>query len=95
MPAGWLEQAQKVVTEFPRFLDEFENLLVGNEILMARTQGIGVLSPKLAINAGISGPMVRASGVNYDIRKVDKYGIYTASTSACRWAAMATSTTAT
>ena len=58
------------------FLDEYEQLLVGNEILMARTQGIGVLSRELAINAGISGPMARASGVNYDIRKVDKYGIY-------------------
>jgi NADH-quinone oxidoreductase subunit D len=76
MPAGWLEQAQKVVTEFPRFLDEYENLLVGNEILMERTQGIGVLSPELAIDSAISGPMARASGVNYDIRKVDNYSIY-------------------
>jgi NADH-quinone oxidoreductase subunit D len=76
MPAGWLEQAQKVVREFPRFLDEFEQLLVSNEILMERTQGVGVLSKELAINAGMSGPMARASGVNYDIRKVDKYGIY-------------------
>jgi NADH-quinone oxidoreductase subunit D len=75
-PAGWLEQAQKLVTEFPRFLDEYENLLVGNEILMERTQGIGVLSPELAIDSAISGPMARASGVNYDIRKVDNYSIY-------------------
>jgi NADH-quinone oxidoreductase subunit D len=44
--------------------------------LMARTQGVGILRPELAVNAGISGPMLRASGVNYDIRKVDKYGIY-------------------
>jgi NADH-quinone oxidoreductase subunit D len=76
MPAGWLEQAQNVVREFPRFLDEYENLLVSNEILMERTQGVGVLSKELAINAGMSGPMARASGVNYDIRKVDKYSIY-------------------
>jgi NADH-quinone oxidoreductase subunit D len=75
-PAGWLEQAQKVVQEFPRFLDEYESLLVGNEVLMERTQGIGVLTKELAINSAISGPMARASGVNYDIRKVDKYGIY-------------------
>src|ERR1039457_3162612 len=47
MPAGWLEQAWSVVREFPKFLDEYENLLVGNEILMERTQGIGVLSPEL------------------------------------------------
>jgi NADH-quinone oxidoreductase subunit D len=76
MPAGWLDQAKKVVSEFPRFLDEYESLLVGNEILMERTQGIGVLSRELAVNAAISGPMARASGVNYDIRKVDKYSIY-------------------
>lgn len=76
VPAGWLEQAQKVIDAFPRFLEEYERLLAGNEILMARTQGIGVLSRELAVNAGITGPMARASGVNYDLRKVDKYGIY-------------------
>ena len=76
LPAGWLQQAQKVVDAFPRFLDEYEQLFTENEILMARTQGVGVLSGELAVNAGITGPMLRASGVNYDIRKVDKYGIY-------------------
>jgi NADH-quinone oxidoreductase subunit D len=76
LPAGWLEQTRKVVAEFPRFLDEFENLLAGNEILLARTQGVGVLSRELAIQGGVTGPILRASGVNYDIRKVDKYGIY-------------------
>ena len=76
MPAGWLDQAKKVVAEFPKFLDEYEKLLVGNEILMERTQNVGVMSKELAINAGMSGPMARASGVNYDIRKVDKYGLY-------------------
>jgi len=76
LPAGWLQQAQQVVEAFPRFLDEYESLLVSNEILMARTQGVGVLSKELAINAGITGPMLRACGVNYDLRKVDKYGIY-------------------
>jgi NADH-quinone oxidoreductase subunit D len=76
MPTGWLDQAKRVVAEFPRFLDEFENLLVSNEILMERTQGVGVLSKELAINSGMSGPMARASGVPYDIRKIDHYGIY-------------------
>ena len=46
LPAGWLDQAQKVVAGFPRFLDEYEQLLVSNEILMERTQGIGVLSQR-------------------------------------------------
>ncbi len=74
--ADWLQQAQKVMEAFPRFLDEYERLLTENEILMARTQGVGVLPRELAVNAGITGPMLRASGINYDIRKVDKYGIY-------------------
>ncbi|HEX8813390.1 MAG TPA: NADH-quinone oxidoreductase subunit D [Terracidiphilus sp.] len=76
MSEAHLNAARKIVAELPRFIDEFENLLTSNEILMARCQGMGVLKPELAVNAGITGPMLRASGVNYDIRKVDHYGIY-------------------
>jgi len=76
LPEGWLEQARLVVDRFPRFLDEFENFLGSNEILIARTQGVGVLPAELAVNAGVTGPMLRASGVNYDLRKADAYGIY-------------------
>src|SRR5437016_10344492 len=62
LPSGWLEQAKREIESFPRFLDEFERLLSENEILIARTQGIGVLPKQLAINASINGPMLRASG---------------------------------
>jgi NADH-quinone oxidoreductase subunit D len=72
----WLRQTAELVASFNGFIDEFENLLTGNEILMARTQGVGVLSGQLAINAGVTGPGLRASGVNYDLRKVDHYGVY-------------------
>ena len=74
--AAWLDQVRKVVAGLPAFTDEMDRLLTANEILMARTQGIGILPPDLAVNAGVTGPMLRASGVNYDIRKVDSYGIY-------------------
>ncbi len=74
--AAWLAEARKVVAGLPAFVDEFEAFLRSNEILMARSQGMGVLSAELAVNAGVTGPMLRASGVNYDIRKVDHYGIY-------------------
>jgi NADH-quinone oxidoreductase subunit D len=74
--AEWLSQAAELVSGFGGFLDEFEQLLTGNEILVARTQGVGVLSRDLAISAGVTGPGLRASGVNYDLRKVDRYGIY-------------------
>jgi NADH-quinone oxidoreductase subunit D len=76
LPPGWLEQARSVVARLPQVFDEFETLFTGNEILLARTQGVGVLPAALAVNAGITGPMLRASGVNYDLRKVDHYGIY-------------------
>ena len=76
LPNGWLAKVKTIVDSFPHFIDETEALLTGNEILMARSQGVGVLKPDLAINAGVTGPMLRATGVNYDIRKVDHYGIY-------------------
>jgi NADH-quinone oxidoreductase subunit D len=74
--AAWLTETRQLVGRLPGFVDEFESLLRANEILMARTQGTGVLPRELAVNAGVTGPMLRASGVNYDVRKVDKYGIY-------------------
>jgi len=72
----WIAAAQKLVANYPRFLDEWEHILTGNEIMLARTQGVGVLDAKKAINAGITGPCLRASGYNYDLRKVDGYGFY-------------------
>jgi NADH-quinone oxidoreductase subunit D len=73
---AWLDQVRALVAQLPGFVDEFEALLRTNEILLARTQGTGILPRELAINASVTGPMLRASGVNYDIRKVDHYGIY-------------------
>jgi NADH-quinone oxidoreductase subunit D len=72
----WLAETRQLVDGYPKFLDEFETLLDENEVLLARTQHVGVLSGELAVNAGVTGPMLRASGVNYDLRKVDRYGIY-------------------
>ena len=74
--AEWLAQAKQLTDGYGAFLDEFEDLLSANEIILARTQGIGVLPRELAVSAAITGPMLRASGVSYDLRKVDKYGIY-------------------
>src|SRR5207244_10019970 len=72
----WLARAKQIVDRFPKCLDEFEDLILGNEIVIGRTQNVGKLSAELAISAGITGPMLRACGVNYDIRKVDGYGFY-------------------
>jgi NADH-quinone oxidoreductase subunit D len=72
----WLAAAKKLTDGYGEFLDEYEELITGNEILMARTQNVGVLKPDLAVSAGVTGPMLRATGVNYDLRKVDGYGFY-------------------
>ena len=73
---AWFDAARRVTEEYPRFLDEYEALITGNEILMARTQGVGRLSAALAVSAGITGPMLRACGVDYDLRKAEPYGFY-------------------
>ena len=76
MPARVAGAGEENCRSFSAFLDELEQLIVGNEIVIARTQNVGKLSPELAISAGITGPMLRACGVNYDVRKVDGYGFY-------------------
>ena len=72
----WIARTKELVTNYGKFLDEFEVFLNENEILLARTQGVAPLSKELAVNASITGPLLRAAGVNYDLRKVDKYGLY-------------------
>lgn len=76
LPDGWLTECKRIVDAFPAFLDEYESLLTENEIVITRSQDVGVLTKEEATNFSITGPMLRASGVNYDIRKVDQYGIY-------------------
>lgn len=76
LPPGWLDAAKRVVGRLPACLDELDALLNGNEILLARLQGVAPLAGARAVNGGMTGPGLRASGVDYDIRKVDRYGIY-------------------
>jgi NADH-quinone oxidoreductase subunit D len=71
MPAAW-----KLVKELPRRMDEYEALLLENEIIVARSRGVGVLPPEVAIACSVSGPILRASGVAWDIRKADPYAAY-------------------
>lgn len=76
LPAGWIEQLQAFLAQFPRTLDEVETLLTNNSIWIGRTQGVGVISGEDAINFGLSGPNLRASGVPYDVRKDRPYYDY-------------------
>ncbi len=76
LPPGFLDGVKAIVGNYPQFLDEFEQLLTQNEILRQRCERVGILPRELAIAASATGPFLRASGVDYDIRKVDGYGIY-------------------
>ena len=76
LPEGFVDRASKLTSHFQRFLDELDTMLTQNEIFRARAVGVGVLSAKAAINAGISGPVLRASGVDYDVRQAEPYSIY-------------------
>ncbi len=76
IPEEFLPALRKFVSQMPGFLDEYDQLLAENEILLARAKGVGILPKELAINCSISGPVLRASGVKRDIRKVDPYSGY-------------------
>jgi NADH-quinone oxidoreductase subunit D len=69
IPDGWTDKLQSFVQDFPRTLDECERMLTKNAIWVGRTVGLGVMTPDEALNYGLSGPMIRASGVDYDVRK--------------------------
>ncbi len=77
VPDGWIDQAKHLVhNRLPRAIDELDRYLSENEILLARTKGVGYLSPEDAIAYSTSGPVLRGSGVPYDIRKAEPYCIY-------------------
>ena len=76
VPEEFVPALDKFVKIMPGFIDEYDQLLAENEILLARSKGVGILPKELAINISASGPVLRASGVEWDIRKVDPYSIY-------------------
>jgi len=76
LPAGWLGRVDQAVAAVRRRMPQLRNMLVGNEILGARTQDVGVLSPELIHSYGVSGPIARASGVDIDLRRDAPYLAY-------------------
>jgi NADH-quinone oxidoreductase subunit D len=76
VPEEFIPAVAKFVWGMPGWLDEYERLLKENEILLARAKGVGILPKELAINIGASGPVLRASGVRWDIRRADPYSVY-------------------
>jgi len=73
LPVGWLDAVAEFVRTLPETLDQVEDLLTNNAIWLARTEDIGVMSAAEAVNHGLTGPNLRASGVAYDVRKARPY----------------------
>ncbi len=76
LPAGWLRRTSAAIAAVRGRLSQLEDLIFGNEIFRARTVGVGVLSPELIAQYGVSGPIARASGVDFDLRRDDPYLAY-------------------
>ena len=76
LPAGWLGRTKAAVSAVRVRMGEFDRLVLGNEIFHARTRGVGVLSRELVYAYGVSGPMARASGVDFDLRRDEPYLAY-------------------
>ncbi|MDR7428364.1 MAG: NADH-quinone oxidoreductase subunit D, partial [Armatimonadota bacterium] len=76
IPDGWVEQALAFCDEFPGRIAEYEGLFTANPIFEVRTRGVGVLPRELAVNLGASGPVARASGIAFDVRKAFPYEKY-------------------
>ncbi len=76
LPYGWVDKCEDFCDYFDPKIDEYERLITDNPIFRRRIEGLGVISREEAINWGLSGPMLRASGVKWDLRKVDHYECY-------------------
>jgi NADH-quinone oxidoreductase subunit D len=76
LPAEFLPALRTFNDQMPAYIDEYDRLLMDNEIFKARTKGVGILTKEMAINSSVSGPVLRASGIKWDIRKVDPYSVY-------------------
>lgn len=76
LPVGFEQRCSEFITYIKPKLKELESLLVENDIFIRRTANVGVLPLNLAINYGVTGPMLRASGLRFDLRKVDGYSVY-------------------
>ena len=69
LPKGWIDETKPVMRKMRNFCDEMDDLLFGNEIFQTRTRGIGVIPGDVALQYGLSGANVRASGVDWDLRR--------------------------
>jgi len=75
-PEGWIASALQLCKKMPPLFDEYEAIITKNPIFLERTKGVGVMSAEVAVDYGITGPNLRASGVDMDLRKTSPYSVY-------------------
>ncbi|MAP37483.1 MAG: NADH-quinone oxidoreductase subunit NuoD [Chloroflexi bacterium] len=75
-PEDFWPSLDSLIGDLPHYFDELESLITSNEIVLARTKNVGLLTDEQAIDSSMSGPNLRASGVKWDLRKADPYEIY-------------------
>jgi NADH-quinone oxidoreductase subunit D len=75
-PAGWDTKVRATMDFMAKRIDEYEAMLDRNAFFLVRTQGVGVISGELAQAVGVSGPLIRGSGVKYDVRRAEPYSSY-------------------
>ena len=88
LPTGWLEKCEKFLDQFAPVIDELHAMLTNNTIFIHRMAGVGVVPPAMAIDYGLTGPNLRGSGVNWDLRR-DGEPIYTQMYDGYRWQVIA------
>jgi NADH-quinone oxidoreductase subunit D len=76
LPAGFESKVRRTIVDLRSRLKDFDRLVSGNEIFLGRTRGIGVIKPEMALEYGMTGPNLRASGVRLDLRKDAPYSVY-------------------
>jgi NADH-quinone oxidoreductase subunit D len=76
LPAGWVDQCRRTIDHVAGRIDEYEAMLEGNAFFRGRTQGVGVISREVGLAVGVSGPLIRGSGINFDLRRAEPYSSY-------------------
>jgi len=76
LPEKFIRRTKEFLDYFTPQIDEFDQLLTFNKIFIERTADVGILPPDVAVNYGVTGPSLRGSGVNWDLRKNDSYSVY-------------------
>ncbi|MGQ9549519.1 MAG: NADH-quinone oxidoreductase subunit D [Roseiflexus sp.] len=76
LPPEFMPHLKELMQGLPAFFDEFERLLKENEILLSRTINVGVLPKEVAVSYSVTGPVLRASGIPYDVRRAEPYSVY-------------------